>query len=102
MSNARIVATRYPLPTPERRRITQRLTDLAATIDAEAKDRAGSGGVWNDIVRHELLRSAGTVRFVLTLIVNGSMSTSQAKFWLKATADYVRMIQRADRAGVIQ
>lgn len=92
----------YPVPTPERRQITQKLAALASTLTDEANDREGNGGAWNDIVRHELLRSAGTVRFVTTLIVNGSMSTSQAKFWLKATRDYVNMIRRADKAGVIR
>ncbi|WP_157001449.1 hypothetical protein [Agromyces laixinhei] len=92
----------YPLPTPERRKITQQLAALAATIDDEAKARTPRVGVWSDIVRHELLRSAGTVRLVNTLIVNGAMSTAQAKFWLKATRDYVNMIRRADQQGVIR
>lgn len=95
------MTTLYPLPTAERRSIVQKLSDYARSLDDEADARRGLGS-WNDVVRDELRRAAGAVRLVATLVLNGSMSIRKAKFWLKATADYVRLVERADRKGVIR
>lgn len=96
-----MTTTRYPLPTAERRSIVQKLSDYARGLEAEADDRRGLGS-WNGVVRDELRRAAGAVRLVATLVLNGSMSMRKAKFWLKATDDYVRLVRRADRRGVIR
>jgi hypothetical protein len=69
----------YPIPTRERRQ-----------------------GSHNGVVRDELMRAAGVIRFVATLIVQGGMDTAQAKFWMVATADYLRTVQRLDMRGVIR
>lgn len=93
--------TRYPVPTPERRRIVQELSEHARSLDAEAEARK-SGGSHNSVVRHELLNSAAVIRLVSTLIVQGGMSTQKARFWLASTRDYMKLVDRADSTGVIR
>lgn len=92
----------YPMPTPERRRIVQLLSSAAGILDDEAAARRTSDGTHNDIVRAELERAAGALRFVATLVVNGSMSTRKARFWMIATRDYLRLVRRMDQRGVIR
>lgn len=94
------MTTTTPLPTPERRRIVQEFGEHARILDAEAARRAG-GGTHDAIVKHELMRSAGSIRLVATLVVNGSMSTRRAKFWLASSRAYLALVSRADRDGVI-
>jgi hypothetical protein len=96
-------ATPYPLPTPQRRRIVQQLGHLARELDGEVEGRREFGsGVWQDTVTTELQRSAGTVRLVATLVLQGAMSTPRAGFWLAATRDYLKLVRRADLSGVIR
>lgn len=95
------MSTLYPIPTAERRSMVQLLADYARALDSEAQARVGLGS-WNATVRTELMRAAGTIRFVATLIVNGSMSDRRARFWLKATDDYLALVRRADSRGVIR
>lgn len=92
----------YPLPSPERRRIVQLLADAALELDAEVAERQPGEGIHNDTVRGELMRAAGALRFVATLIINGSMSERRARFWMAATADYLELVRRADRRGIIR
>lgn len=94
-------ATLYPMPSPERRRIVQHLSTVALELDAEAKSRNVFAGQHNAMVRTELERSAGALRLVATLVIQGGMSTRKAKFWAVAATDYLKLVQRADRAGVI-
>jgi hypothetical protein len=101
MTATKFVPSRYPIPTPERRAIVQRLSALTAELDAEAASRIRGGG-WNNAVRHELRRAAGSLRLVATLIVNGSMSTERARFWTAAAQDYLQLVRRADRSGIIR
>ena len=91
----------YPLPTAERRAIVQELAQHARDLDAEAESRR-NGGSHNHTVRHELLNSAAAVRLVSTLIVQGNMSTRKARFWLVSTRNYMQLVKRADRTGVIR
>jgi hypothetical protein len=91
----------YPIPTRERREVVRILSDNARELDAEAEARKGQGS-HNGVVRDELMRAAGVIRFVATLIVQGGMDTAQAKFWMVATADYLRTVQRLDMRGVIR
>lgn len=93
--------TMYPVPTEERRKITQELAEHARTLDAEA-DARRTGGSHNHLVRHELLNSAAAIRLVSTLIIQGGMSTRKARFWLVAVRDYMKLVSRADRRGVIR
>jgi hypothetical protein len=97
----RIRRALYPMPTPERRRIVQLLSEGASILDDEAASRRTADGRHNDIVRDELERASGTLRFVATLVVNGSMSTRKARFWMVATADYLKLVRRMDRRGII-
>jgi hypothetical protein len=91
----------YPLPSPERRRIVQHISAIALELDAEAKARKLGEGSHNAVVRAELERAAGALRFVATLIIQGGMSTRRAKFWMVAASNYLNLVQRVDRAGVI-
>jgi len=91
----------YPIPTDERRRIVQALGQVARDLDDEASTRRGKGS-HNGIVRDELMRAAGVVRLVATLVLNGSYTTQRAKFWVVASADYLRIVQRLDERGVIR
>lgn len=93
---------RYPLPGAERRVIIQELAELARALDAEAESRLPKLGTWNDVVHLELARAAGVVRLVATLLVNGSMSDRRGHFWLVASRDYLRLVRRADKGGVIR
>jgi hypothetical protein len=109
VSNSKVEASLYPIPTPERRRIVQKLAELAAELDAEVRHRTVSAeadgrhdmGSWNAMVADELARSAGTIRFVATLIIQGGMSTTKARFWLASTVSYIKLVRRADNRGVI-
>jgi hypothetical protein len=93
----------YPIATPQRRRIVQSLGELARELDAEVEARVEfGGGVWNDMVITELRRAAGTIRFVATLVVNGSMPTPTALFSLTSAKAYLALVRRADLAGVIR
>lgn len=94
-------AKRYPVPTPERRRIVQELSEFARQLEVEADMRFSGFGSHDQTVRHELLNSAAAVRIVCTLIVQGGMSTNKARFWLVAVRDYMKLVNRADRHGVI-
>lgn len=91
----------YPLPTPDRREVVQIISDNARELDAEAELRRG-GVAHNATVRHELMRAAGVLRFVATLIIQGAMPTAEAKFWMVAAAEYVRTVHRTDQRGVIR
>lgn len=110
MSNAKVNATYYPLVTPERRAIVQRLAALALELDDEVRkrtvqaeqDRLHDLGSWNAMISDELARAAGTVRFVATLIIQGAMSTMRARFWLASTQSYLRLVRSADRSGTIR
>lgn len=93
--------TMYPVPTEERRRITQELSDHARALDAEAEARR-AGGSHNHTVRHELLNAAAAIRLVSTLIIQGGMSTRRARFWIVAVRDYMKLVDRADARGVIR
>jgi hypothetical protein len=92
--------TGYPLPSPERRTLVQIISDNARELDAEAAARRE--GAHELTVRNELMRAAGVLRLVATLIVQGRMSTRQAKFWMVAAAEYLNMVQRTDERGVIR
>ena len=105
-----MTTTLYPIVTPERRKIVQKLGELAEeleaevrvrTVRAEADHRYDLGG-WNAVVADELARSAGTIRFVATLIVQGGMSTGRARFWLASTVAYLKLVRLSDNAGVIR
>lgn len=110
MSNSKAAATFYPITSPERRSIVQRLGNLAAELDHEARLRTVRAetderldlGSWNSMVADELARSAGTVRFVATLVIQGGMSIARAKMWLVSTQSFVKLVRRADAKGVIQ
>lgn len=91
----------YPLPTVERRNIVRDLGEYARTLDAEADSRA-TGGSHNWIVRSELMRAAGVIRLVATLVVNGTYSTAEARRWIDATQAYLIMVSRVDSQGVIR
>lgn len=91
----------YPLPTDARREAVQILSDNARELDAEADAREG-GGAHNSTVRLELMRAAGVLRLVATLIIQGRMPTAEARFWIVAAAEYVRTVQRLDHRGVIR
>lgn len=93
--------TMYPVPTAERRSITQELSEHARTLDAEAEARR-SGGSHNHTVRHELLNASAAIRLVTTLIIQGGMSTRRARFWLAATRNYMKLVASADARGVIR
>ena len=92
---------KYPRTNDERRAIVQHLSAAALELDAEASWRRMHDGTYSGIVRDELERSAGVIRFVATLIVQGGMSTRKAKFWMVAVDGYMRMVKRADIEGVI-
>lgn len=94
--------TPYPLPSPERRQIVQHLSAIARTLDDEAEARKFSAGLHNAVVLREIARSAGQVRFIATLVVQGGMSIRRAKFWLVAASDYLNLVQRSDQRGVIR
>lgn len=96
-----MTATLYPIPTPTRRRIVRELGEIARQLDSEADRRRGMGQ-HDRVVRDELLRSAGSLRFVATLVVNGSMSTPKAQFWMVSARAYLALVNRADRRGVIR
>lgn len=105
-----MTSTLYPTITPERRKIVQKLSELAEELDAEVRvrtvraeaDHRHDLGGWNAVVADELARSAGTIRFVATLIVQGGMSTTRARFWLASTIAYLKLVHLSDNSGVIQ
>lgn len=92
----------YPMPTPQRRRIVQRLSEITRTLDDEAGLREILDGQHDRMIADELRRAAGSLRFVATLVVQGGMSTARASFWTVAASDYLALVQRADRSGVIR
>lgn len=94
-------ATPYPIPTPERRRIVQKLSELAIELDTDAENRRGRGG-HNAMVRDELIQSAISLRLVSTLIVQGAMSTPKARLWVASAIAYMKLVRRADNRGVIR
>lgn len=94
-------ATPYPIPTAERRRIVQELSEYARQLESEADRRFSGVESHEQTVRHELLNSVAAIRLVCTLIVQGNMSTNKARFWLVAVRDYIKLVNRADRHGVI-
>lgn len=96
------MSERYPLPSDARRHEVQQLGNLARALDDEAAARAEWRGYHNAEVRDELRRAAGTVRLVATLVVQGGMSDARARFWITAGRDYLRLVRRADRRGVIR
>lgn len=110
MSNDKVRATRYPIPTPERREIVRRLGNLAAELDAEVRSRTIQAeadsrhdlGSWNAMVADELARAAGTVRFMATLVIQGDMSLAKARFATACTVSFIKLVRRADNKGVIQ
>lgn len=104
-----MTATEYPTQTPERRRIVQKLSDLARELDAEVERRTAMAdtdarermGSHNAMVRDELKQSAISLRLVATLIVQGGMSTGKARLWVASAIAYMKLVRRADNQGVI-
>ena len=99
-------ATYIPM-SREKRSIVRRLAVLAVELDDEVRIRETmsefDGGMgWNMSVAHELRRSAGTVRFVATLILQGNMSAARARLWLNATTSYLKLVRSADNEGIIR
>ena len=104
------MTTLYPIPTGERRNIVRKLSELAEELDAEVRVRTVRAdadaqmdlGSWNAMVADELARSAGTIRFVATLIIQGGMSTARARYWLASTVAFIKLVRLADNRGVIR
>ena len=100
----------YPIPTPERRRIVQKLGELAAELDYEVDRRTEMAdadwkmkhGSHNAMVRDELQQSAISLRIVATLIVQGGMSTGKARYWVASAVAYMKLVRLADNQGVIR
>ena len=89
-----------PLPTPERRAIVQHLSMVSSALDADAADRSAGG--WDGAVSLELRKASGSLRLVAAMVVIGAMSTRRARFWAEAASDYLDLVKRADRAGIIR
>lgn len=96
-------STPYPVPSSERRDIIRELSEICRALDDEADERTRPPrvGSWNEVVRVEIMRAAGTLRLVATLIVNGSYSDRVARFWIVAARDYLALVERTNERGVI-
>lgn len=105
-----MTTTHYPIPTPERRRIVQKLSELAAELDAAAEHRGAMAaederqrlGTHNAMVADELKQSAISLRLVSTLIVQGGMATGKARMWVASAIAYMKLVRLADNRGVIR
>jgi hypothetical protein len=84
----------YPIPTPERRAIVVELSEIARALDDEAATRTLR-------IRTELQNSAGTVRLVATLVLNGSYSEGRSRLWLHSSRNYLSLVQSSNDLGVI-
>lgn len=76
--------------------VIRRLGELAREFDDAAAYYAKYSGEHNALLRAEANRSAGQLRLVSTLVVNGTFTQTQGADWIKAGWRVINVIGRSN------
>lgn len=75
--------------------VVKRLWQLAREFDAAADHYNRFTGSHNELLQHEASRAACQLRFVATLIIDGTYSQTQGVHWIRASWRIINAIGRA-------